>query len=94
MENNQLKKICFMPNRLMLGGIEIVLIEALKILHDKYNIEIIIFYDEQCNAILDRIPKDVKITLKPLPKNRLLKHISTIPYLSKFYFNKAIGKNY
>ena len=92
MENNKRKRICFLPNRLMLGGIEMVLVDALKVLHDKYDVEIIIFVDEQCETILDRIPNDVKITLKQLPKNRILKRFSTIPFLSGFYFGKAIGK--
>lgn len=92
MEKNYRKTICILPNRLMLGGIEKVLIDALKILHEKYDIEIILFVNEKNPIILNDIPHDVKVIFKPLPKNKLLRHISRIPFLSYLYFDKAIGK--
>ncbi len=63
-------RICILPNRLMLGGIEKVLLDALQVLHKRYDIEIICFIDEQCRAVLDAIPEDVKLTYRQLPKSR------------------------
>lgn len=94
MKKNHRKTICFLPNRLMLGGIEKVLIDALKILHNKYDIEIILFVDDQHPAILNEIPSNVKVIFKQLPKNKFLRYISHIPFLSYLYFDRAIGKKY
>ena len=88
------KSICILPNRLIIGGIEKVLIDALWALHEKYDIEIVLFVDEPCQAIIDNIPPDVKVTIRELPESKFLRFCSNIPYLSKFYFNKALGDKF
>lgn len=82
------KRICILPNRLMLGGIEKVLLDALQVLHQEYDIEIICFRDEKCAAVLDRIPKDVKVTYRTLP----LRWPAKLPYLSRGAYRKALGR--
>lgn len=85
------KKICILPNRLMLGGIEKVLLDALHVLHKEYDVEIICFHHEQCSAILERIPEGVTVTYRPLFTNGFSKWLSKIPYLSKGVYRRALG---
>lgn len=85
------KKICILPNRLMLGGIEKVLLDGLQVLQNEYDIEIICFQDEQCAAVLDAIPKGVKVTYRMLPNQGISGFLAKIPYLSGPIFRKAMG---
>lgn len=82
------KKICILPNRLMLGGIEKVLLDGLQVLQNEYDIEIICFQDEQCAAVLDAIPKGVKVTYRMLPNQGISGFLAKIPYLSARFFER------
>ncbi len=86
------KTICFLPNRLILGGIEKVLVDALNVLHGKYDIDVILFADDTDPMILDAIPSDVRVIYRPLPKNKIIRQIARIPCLSYLLYDKAIGK--
>lgn len=86
--------ICILPNRLMLGGIEKVLTDALQVLHTKYDIEIVCFLDSPCQAVLDAIPEGVKVTYKKLPGGKIGKLCSKIPYLSGHRYKKVLGGRY
>lgn len=86
------KKICILPNRLMLGGIEKVLLDALQVLCKTYDVEIICFRDEKCAAVLDKLPADVKVTYRTLGSNGIGKFLAKIPVLSGPIYKKALGK--
>lgn len=90
-KNISRKSICFLTDILIIGGMENVLIEALKVLHTKYDIQIISLYCKPSREILDKIPADVKVIDKQIPNKKTSRLFSNIPYLSKFYFNKVIG---
>lgn len=85
------KKICILPNRLMLGGIEKVLVEGLQVLHEQYDIEIVCFRDEKCSAVLDAIPENVKVTYRTLPVRGVVGLLGKIPYLCRGVYRKALG---
>lgn len=81
------KSICFLTHDFIIGGLENVLIEALKILKDDYDIQIISLYPKSHPEILERIPEGIKVVDRQMPPTKIAK----IPYLSRFYFNRVIG---
>ena len=81
------KKICILPNRLMLGGIEKVLLDALEVLHKEFDIESICFCDEKCTAVLEKIPQNVTVAYRTAPSG----FWSKIPGLSRGSYRKALG---
>ena len=90
-EEPKCQKICFLSNFLIIGGVEKVLYDALWFLHEKYDIEIILFDTENDKQFLETLPPDVKITIKPRPDSKFLKFCSKHPWIAGLYYNKALG---
>ena len=94
----QRKSICFITHELIVGGIESVLTEALKVLHTKYDIEVISLFNGVDKALLDAFPSDVNVRCGPFLKNniidRIINRLKGKPYLSRFYFNKVINRRF
>lgn len=58
---------------LIIGGIENVLVEAVKVLHDKYDIKIVSLYHKPQKEILEKLPSDVTVVERNMPpKNRYI----------------------
>lgn len=91
---NKRKSICFLTDVLMIGGVERVLLDSLEALSQKYDISIISLYYEPQKTILEQLPVNVKVIYKQMSKNKLALFLGNIPFLSTFYFNRAIEKNY
>ena len=92
------KSICFLTHDLITGGLENVLIEALNILHNEYDIDVICLYGETEKELLKSFPTNVNVIIQPFYGSNILnKIISRFKYklyLSKFYFSKIIKRRY
>lgn len=88
------KRICILPNRLMLGGIEKVLIDAVRVLHTQYEIEIICCHTEVDPQVRSAIPDSVTISHRPLPKKGLGKLLAKLPWFSKGVYKKLLGNDH
>ncbi|MBQ3215710.1 MAG: glycosyltransferase [Oscillospiraceae bacterium] len=86
------KKICILNSRLMLGGIESVLIDGLQVLAKEYDIEIICYLDDISDAVLAALPENVKVTYRPFGKGAIAKLLAQIPVLSGQIYKKLLGK--
>lgn len=91
-KNETKKSICFLSDILIIGGMENVLVEALKILHKKYDITVISLHQTPEKAILDKIPPDVTIIDRQISKRSLWYKLSQIPYIGGLCLNRAIGQ--
>ena len=92
------KSICFLTHELITGGLENVLIEALNILHNDYDIDVICLHSGAEKSLLNSFPSDVNVIVVDFRGNSILNkvilRIKEKLYLSKIYFNKFIKGNY
>ena len=96
MSNSQSKrkKICFLTHEIIPGGIENVLIEALKVLHTLYDIDVVSLYDGADPAVTHFFPEDVTVRTGPFPKNKFLSRLKYKAFLSGFYYNHLLAQRY
>ena len=66
------KKICFLGHELIVGGLENVLIEALKVLHTKYDVEVVSIFQGIEKSVLESFPSNVKVRVGPFFKNKII----------------------
>lgn len=88
------KSICFLTHELITGGIENVLIEAVNILHEQYDIEVVSLFKGANKAVTDAFPEDVTVRVGPFCNNKVYNLLRKRLYLSRFYFNKSLQKRY
>ncbi len=92
------KSICFITHELIVGGLENVLIEAIKALHDKYDIEVISLFGGAEKAVTDAFPSNVNVRCGPFLKNNIIdKTINRLkckPYLAGIYFDRVIKRKF
>ena len=97
-ENSKRKSICFLSHDIITGGIENVLIEAIKILHTEYEIEVVSLFGGVENSVSDKLPPEVKVRNFAFAvnniKDKIIRHFCSRLYLSRFYFNKVIGRKF
>ncbi len=82
------KKICFLADALIIGGVENVLISAVKILHTEYDITIICTKDDPLPFVTQQLPDDVHLV------TRRIKHKGfslLFPFGSGKFFEQALG---
>lgn len=88
------KSICFLTHELITGGIESVLIEAVKALHNQYDVEVVSLFAGAEKAVTDAFPANVTVRVGPFCKNRIFNRLRSRSFLSKFYFNRSLQRRY
>lgn len=88
------KSVCFLTHEIITGGIETVLIEAVKALHPKYDVEVVSLFKGAEKAVVDAFPADVTVRVGPFCNNKLYNRLKTRLYFSRFYFNKSLQRRY
>ncbi|MBQ9117995.1 MAG: glycosyltransferase [Clostridia bacterium] len=82
------KHICFLTRRLMIGGVERVLIDTLPLLTPYYTVTVVSLHGDPDPSVLEALQKSGATILTPhLPEKPAF---LLIPYLSKFHYEKIL----
>lgn len=85
------QKMCILSTRLQIGGITNVLIDALQLLHNQFDIHIICFCENNDIPVQDLFPQNVTVSYYPFPSKGMGKHLYKLPWISKKIYRKALG---
>lgn len=91
MSETSRQRICILSTRLKMGGVTNVLIDALQVLHKRYDIQIICFCEDDGAGAEDAFPENVTIDYRPLPDKGLGRYLVKLPWLSKRIYQKLLG---
>lgn len=85
------QRLCILSTRLQVGGITNVLVDALKVLQDRYDITIICFGGENTVQVQELFPENVAVVHRNLPSGGFGKLLSRLPWISGGIYRKALG---